>query len=637
MFRNASSSLAAYSLLLLLAVLAVAPSFQAQETSEKTISRPAPVASPEKAATKGKKLSAAEKAKAEQQRALALSLLISLSNDARNFRDQTLRARTLAHIADGLWEADPDQGRTLFQKAWDAADVADEEAGRLFRADMQRQQARGRGGAGMLPPDLRSEVLRLAAKRDRALGEELLEKLNLDKAQEANEGTAPGRQGSNLSEAMAQRLSLARQLLEADIPRALEFADPALAAVSMQGLSFLASLRAKDSAAADQRFVRMLGLAAADMQADANTVSLLSSYVFTPQIFITIDRGGGTSTSQMDRAGPPPAVTPELRNAFFRVATQILMRPLAPPEQDKTTSGIEGKYLILKRLFPLFEQYAPKATTEMIRGQLAALSPSVREETRKRDDDNMRRGIKPEVEPADREQSLLDRISRAKTSAERDQLYMELTMRTADRADPRARDFVDKLEDSELRKQVRPYVDATLVINYIDKKKVEEAMALARAGELTHFQRVWALSQIARLLGETDRQRALDLSDEAATEARRIGGSDPDRARALIGVANAFYLVDRNRAWEIMGEAVRAANSVEGFSGEDSRIMLRLETPYMSSVRTNSTENFDLPSMFRTLTKEDYQRAVGLAQSFEADSPRATALISIAREVLSEK
>ena len=57
----------------------------------------------------------------------------------------------------------------------------------------------------------------------------------------------------------------------------------------------------------------------------------------------------------------------------------------------------------------------------------------------------------------------------------------------------------------------------------------------------------------------------------------------------------------------------------------------------MTSMRTNSVENFDLPSMFRALTKEDYQRAVGLAQNFEADSPRATALISIAREVLSDK
>ena len=639
MSRTASRQFGTSLLTLVVSMLVSGASFiNAQQTSERTVSQPPTPAAAAKSSPKPKKLSDAAKAKAEQQRELALSLLVSLSNEAKNFRDQKLRARTLGRIADGLWDADKDQSRALFIKAWEAAQVADEEAGRLFREDMQRQQASGRGAVGSLPPDLRSEVLRMAAKRDRALGEELLEKLSRDKAREAAESPdALRRVGSNVPEALAQRLRLARQLLETDVPRALEFADPALQTVTMQGLSFLSSLREKDVASADRRYSRMLGVAANDLVADANTVSLLSSYLFTPQIFITIDREGGTSTSQSGRNVSPPTTTPELRKAFFNVAAQILMRPLLPPEQDKTTSGVEGKYLIIKRLLPLFEQYAPNTTTEMMRGQLAALSATVRDEIRKRDDEMMRRGIRPEEAPEDTELSLLDRISRAKTSAERDQLYMELIMRITERADPRARDFVDKVEDSELRNQLRPYVDATLVINYIDKKKAEEATALARSGELTHFQRVWAFSQIARMLTESDRQKASELADEATAEARRIPGSDPDRPRALVGVANIFFALDHNRAWEIMGEAVRAANSVEGYAGDDSRMTLRLMTPYMSSIRTSSTENFDLPAMFRTLTRDDYQRAVGLAQNFEADAPRATALISIAREVLSDK
>jgi hypothetical protein len=188
----------------------------------------------------------------------------------------------------------------------------------------------------------------------------------------------------------------------------------------------------------------------------------------------------------------------------------------------------------------------------------------------------------------------------------------------------------------ELRKQVRPYVDVSLVINYIDGKKIDEAQKLAHIGELSHFQKVWAFSQIARQLTDLDRDKALNLLAEAAEEARRIDGSDADRPRALVGVANAYFPLDRNRAWELVTEAVKAANSVEGFSGEDSRLILRLQTASMTSMRTNSTENFDLPSMFRNLTKDDYHRAEGLARNFEADSPRATALISIARAVLSE-
>lgn len=623
-------------LLAFLLLFLLSPAINAQETAEKVIASPPPSATTAAPATKPKPTSAAAKAKLEQQRSLALSLLVSLANDARSFRDQKLRARTLARVADGIWVVDSDQGRALFLKAWDAAEMADQDSAREMKEERLRQEKEGRGSMLVRQPDLRSEVLRLAAKRDRALGEELLDKLKQAKTQEASDTPAQRPEAQNTPEAISQRLSLARQLLDVDVARALQFADPALVTVTIPGLNFLSFLREKDAAAADQRYLRMLARSEADAQADANTASILSSYVFTPHMFVTFDRNGGANTSQMGRPALP-ANTPELQAAFFRVATQILMRPLAPPDQDRTSSGIEGKYLIITRLMPLFEQFATPQAAELMRGQLAGLSGSVREETRNRDDEMMRRGIRDEQPAADTEQSLLDQIARAKTADQRDQLYVELIMRTLERGDLRARDFVDKIENSDLRKQLKPFVDMSFTIYFIDKKKSDEALKLTTNGELTHFQRVWALTQVARQLAETDRDKSLALLSDALDEARRIDTSDADRPRALIGVANALFAMDRTRAWELVGEAVSAANSSGGFSGEDSRLTLQLRTSGISSMRTNSTENFDLPSIFRTLTKDDYHRAVGLARTFEADSPRATALISIAQAVLSNK
>jgi hypothetical protein len=621
-----------------LLVLLLPLALNAQETAERVNTSPPPSTTAAAPATKPKPTSAAAKAKIEQQRSLALSLLISLANDARSFRDQKLRARTLARVADGIWTVDADQGRALFLKAWDAAEIGDQDSARELKEEMQRQlQANGRrGGVVTRNADLRSEVLRLAAKRDRALGEELLDKLKAAKTQEASDTPAQRPEALNTPEAISQRLSLARQLLEVDVARALQFADPALVTVTMPGLNFLSFLREKDAAAADQRYLRMLARSEAEAQSDANTASILASYVFTPHMFVTFDRNGGANTSQMGRQ-TPPANTPELRAAFFRTATQILMRPLSPPDQDRTTSGIEGKYLIITRLMPLFEQFATPQATELMRGQLAGLSGSVREETRKRDDEMLRRGIRDEAPAEDSEQSLLDRIARAKTSDQRDELYTELIMRTLGRGDLRARDFVDKIENSDVRKQIKPFVDMSLTIYFIDKNKSEEALKLAANGELTHFQRVWALTQISRQLAETDRDRAIALLADALDEARRIDTSDADRPRALIGVANALFAMDRTRAWELVGEAAGAANSSGGYSGEDSRLVLKLSTPGINSMRVNSAENFDLPSIFRTLTKDDYHRAAGLARNFEADSPRATALISVAQALLSEK
>src|SRR5260370_20721551 len=198
----------------------------------------------------------------------------------------------------------------------------------------------------------------------------------------------------------------------------------------------------------------MLGVADAAAQSDANTVSFLASYLFTPHLFVSFQGAGGTSTSQMSPNIAPANVSPELRGAFFRVAMDILMRPLPQPGEDQGTVGVAGQYLMIKRLLPLFDQYAPKEAADALRTQLDALSSLVSGDTRQRDDDPMRQGIRPEQKSEDREQALQDKIDHAKTSAERDQLYMQFAMRLAQDGDRRTHAVVDKIQNTDLRQQV---------------------------------------------------------------------------------------------------------------------------------------------------------------------------------------
>ena len=107
--------------------------------------------------------------------------------------------------------------------------------------------------------------------------------------------------------------------------------------------------------------------------------------IFTPHLFVTFSGPGGASTSQMSPNIVPPNVTPELRSAFFAVAAQILLRPQPPREQDQSSSGIEGKYLVIKRLMPLFEQYAPRETAEAMRAQMEALATTMPDGVRQRE------------------------------------------------------------------------------------------------------------------------------------------------------------------------------------------------------------------------------------------------------------
>ena len=579
-----------------------------------------------------------EELKLRERRARARELLVSLSSDARAFQDQTLRARALARIADALWRVDAEQGRLLFRKAWEAAEVADQESDRKLQEEINQQKARTGGGYVVSsPPNVRREVLKLAARHDRVLGEELLEKLKTQKLEAANSVTSNALTG-NLSEALSQRIGVAKELLQAgDTDRALQFAGPALAVVSRQSIDFLVALRAKNASAADSAYTALLASSANNPQADANSVSLLSSYIFTPGLYIMFS-GHGTNTSQMSQTITPAAVTPELRTAFFQSAAAILLRPLpAPGEKDQSTSGLDVKYLVIKRLLPFFEQSAPAGIVESLRGHLNALNSIVSDNTRRRDDEWINIGIKPEKPSEDKEQSILDRIDRAKTSSERDSLYMELAFMASSKGEMKARDFVSKVEDAELRKQGQAYIDASLTVYFVTKKLPDQALELASKADLTHVHKAWVLTESAKLLVKTDRQKALDVIDEAADEARRIEPSDPNLPRALIAVANALKVVDPERVWDATFDAVKAANSAEGFSGEDGELLMKFQSKGQSSIHTNDVPEFDLEGIFRDLATRDYDRAVELARGFQGEGPRAVATIAIARAILEPK
>ncbi len=576
----------------------------------------------------------------QERRSHAESLLISLAADAHKFSDETLKARTLARIADALWEVNHERGRAMFRAAWEAAVIADRESQQLQQEDIRQQQEKtGRGGYVLAsPPEVRREVLRLATKHDRALGEEFLGKFGEHKEQEATEAkntrTNPF---GNADEAVGQRLNLARELLAAgDTERALQFADPVLAANNMWAIDFLSYLREKNPTAADRRYATILVNAAASPQSDANTVSLLSSYIFTPHQYVTF-QGIGAGTSQMAPTIVPANVAPELRAAFFSAAASILLRPLAPPGQDQSTSGPDGEYLVIKRLLPLFEQYAPQEMTLALRAQLEVLFSVASNSARQRDDEWVRKGISLEKPAEDREASLLDEIDHAKTSAERDRLNLQLALVLAGKGDMRARDYVDKIEDSEMRHNARAYIDGSMAVQAVDKKDVDRAVEMARTGELTHLQRAWLLTQIAKLLVKSDREKALSLIDDATTEARRIEGSDADRPRAFFAVANALLAVDRAAVWDAVWEAIKASNSAENFGGEDGQLTFRIITKGMRSIYQNSVPDFDVTGIFEALAKDDYEKTVDFARGFTRDAPRASSTIAIARAVLEEK
>lgn len=615
-------------LLALVVLLSLAPVAIAQNAGEKK----SPPAKPVK--TKSVKSEESE-AVAAQRTLVAVTLLTALADEARSFKDQSLRARVEARAADAFWETDPEKARALFRRAWDEAEAADKEAARKQTEQLRQQEGTGGATIRRRPRDLRSEVLRLVAKRDRDLAEEFLAKLSEADERERNEATAKrNRDPEEASISIAKRIQLARRLLDdGETERAMEFATPVLDSVNRYTIFFLSALREKNAAAADQGFLSLVARAGRDSASDANTVSGLSSYAFTPFLYVAFSKDGGANISQERRDTPGPDLPQPVRTAFFRVASEILLRPLFAPDQDQTSAGRTGKYMVLKRLLPLFEQHAPEQAP-ILKTQMSALQSDVPSDLRS----GQNRAVTHGIVPADHEQNPLarmqERLDRARTSAERDGIYADYAVDLSGKGDPKARELVDKIENATFRKSLQGYIDFSAAQQAIEKKDTVTAARLAKSGELTSTQRIWTYARAARMLMTSDQTRAVELLDEAAAEARRINGANPDRAKGLIAIATVLSQADRVRSWEITAEAVKAANASEGFTGEDSVVSATLQSPQMVLVTNATAADFDVLGLFRFLAKDDLNRSIETAKGFAGEAPRAAATLAIARLVL---
>jgi hypothetical protein len=159
----------------------------------------------------------------KERRAQAVSLLLALASDARSFRDAQLRARSLARIADALWDVDLEQGRTLLRKAWEAAEIAERESQQKLQEEIRKQTATGGGYAFNLPPSSRSEVLRLADRRDPALYREFRQIIRDEAIPKTLEGTDtdPTTPSVAASQPPPSHIDLDQALLFADMEQPL--------------------------------------------------------------------------------------------------------------------------------------------------------------------------------------------------------------------------------------------------------------------------------------------------------------------------------------------------------------------------------------------------------------------------------
>ncbi len=587
-----------------------------------------PQSKPQTKATKPPRQVEVEDPALAQKRSVAIGSLRTLAIEARSYSDEALRARVQARIADVLWEADQEAARTLFRRAWDAAEAFEN------RTEESRTATPGRistnpARAPRPRTNLRAEILKLAAARDQPLGDEFLKKLAAARTNAADRGD-----NAVISESeIRERLRLANEFLESgNVPRAIQVSDPAFVRATRSAITFLIELRAQNASAADQRFVRLLNQAMSDPASDANTVSLLTRYSFTPWIDLMVSPEGIPSSNSYPVQAPFDLPAP-FKAETLRVFASILLRPFAA--LDQSSAGRAGTYFIAARLLPLFQQYAPELAPA-ISAQLNALGPEAGRAAANAGDRSLYRGMTPETAGHNFSVDLEDQLNRARNADERDRAYAFAAMGAAEAGNEAALDFLNKIEDLETRKGIRSFVDYSLFGGYLKKNQVDAALALVRKSDLPRSVRANALLKVAQIVMKSDRVRGNELLGEALDEARRIDHGSHERAYVLVSLLNQFARFNRVRAWELASETVKAGNNAPQFTGENGLSRWRLDGKFSIEVGTSLAGPTDLAESFTALAQDDFYQAMDVSRNFTGEAPRALVNIAVARAVLDE-
>lgn len=559
----------------------------------------------------------------------ATQVVSSIAEEARSYKDDSLSVRVQSRAADVLWNADRERARSLFVRAWDAAQTLDKEGQRRNKEERQRFLSK-RGGTGFIPapPNLRAEVLRLAYLHEPALAEGFLAKMEEENKRNEEDNTGSRWDPTEPPDAIVRRLQLARQLLESgETEKAILLADPGLNQVTLQGVIFLVLLRQKNAGSADQLFNSLLERTSADPIADATSVSLLSTYVFTPSMFVTSTRNGLLMNPWTEPL-PPPKLSPELRAKFFSVASQILLRPLEPAALEQTSAGPAGTYFTIKRLLTLFEQNDSNI----------AIALQSRLNTLAQGSDNLipvsqrgfvNAGFKSNEKKEDDPEDALSQVDGANTS-QRNHLYAMAARAAAMKNDSKAREFADKIEDSDLKKDVRTFVDFILVSKALASKDLGKALQLTRTAEISHFQRAWAYSELAALSKSSAPEDSMNLLLEAEKEAERIETSS-ECAEAWVAIARQAVEVDPAVRWSKFQDAIKAVNRVSDYGGEENEISVGFQSQNNIIKMQIAAPTISLSALVGNLAKNDIYRAVAMAKNITGESPRAFSLLASAQ------
>jgi hypothetical protein len=580
----------------------------------------------------------AEKPELTPQQERSLLLLEQAATEAASLSDKRAIAKLQAAAADALWPHRPDKAGELLRSAFDFAARHYRETG----DDNHEQITRS---TYINKPDQMLEVIRLARKRDAALSDELTGKYIAEKqrAQEERRNKADqsrSRFGNELfgtnERSGAELIEVAKSLMSVDLKSAGELAQKAVTfGVTPETIRFLAELAAKDRAKADGLCLLALDHVAQEENPHPGQLLLLAAYVFGEKEAVAA--GNNRMTMYWVELPKDFALSGPLVQRFAAVAFAALSRVavMVQGAPDENNIRQETGLFAARYLAPKLERYQPALLPDWqeLAGRLAQLVDGNKRRWLERQATE-KRSASPHSPPAtDSSERIRSQLAEAQQTTDlkrRNRLYQSAAQEAVQAGDfAQALDIADLISDLTDRLKLRSWISFTAAEKLLRENRADEARRYALNVDEAD-QRAWLFMEIARTaLKANDQVRATELLEEAL---KFVSAADntPSRIRALSGLVQTLAGFDVPRAFSAAADLVSAINRLKEPLPDRAMLVRAYEISGMSWINSQDVAAFDPGGTLARLAREDFERALTLAQSVENPPVRLSSVIAVA-------
>jgi hypothetical protein len=563
-----------------------------------------------------------------------IELLDSTAHEAKKWDDKQVAARTLAQIADLIWDHNGENAREYLKGAWSAAAKVEEPE--RERSSVVNPSVRN---------GVRRDVLIVARKRAPEFAATWLEEMGQESksAEKTDRGTFDDRSARS-----AVLLQMANQIL-ADNPKG---AAELLIESLRDGISFnlqtaLLRLQEKDAALSESVFRAAVARLRTAGMSDPNELLTLYAYLYTPGRVFAVNTSDNRNQVQLALGGtrvsaPAGRLNPAMAREFLEVGSDLLLSTPVPEGADAQLAArsiVSAIGMLLREVTP---QLPDKAALLRARAQQldAEARFSIAPAPRRADIPDVRPGESRESFAERRVDLLEETALKGRDVLTRDVGYATAAVATTAEHYERGLSLAGKIDDKNLRGGVRSWLIYRAVLHLISSGNLEEAHRLNLKNDDLAQRAVCFVVGAQRLVKDNDNVRAGEWLREAGVLVKRIE-PDPGVGRIALGIVSTYGRFDTQAALEWLVVAVKLIRNTPGPSSNDSS----LETDQAPSLKrvsgitpisdfTSKTAGFSLQSAVAVFPPDQFEEVLSVLNEIASPEARGLALLTLCRTFL---